>query len=463
MKYILQKDYRLRGWKGEPFWLEYFPDRSRRKLSPEAFAFFLRCDGLTELSRDEWPREPEGAVRDGIIREAEEGSVLLPEQEYFLYPNRKTDDLHLSLTGRCNFNCRHCFNASDTHPRTVEPDMDQLVALLDQMDSCGVGRVRLDGGEPLTRPDFLLITAELARRGIRLRELMTNGWLVTPELVDELEAQGHRPAWCVSFDGLGCHEWLRRVEGSEKVVLRAIRLLCDRGCEVRVHQCVWKDSRTSVRPTVLKLQEMGVTRYRITVVEPSLRWKELAAGQTISPEEWLALIPDFLEWWYRNRINMDLNLWGYWLHLRGTDRVHILPDLCSRGMDDSLPACPTHRRMPFIDADGRLVPCMALSGITDAMGEDWGNVYREDRLQEILTDSPFFRQICTTCGELKAGNPECRECAWRGQCAAGCRAEALAQGNGLNGPDRRMCLFFRNGTYDRLLAIAHQFGFRTQD
>ena len=59
MKYILQKDYRLRGWKDEPFWLEYFPDRSRRKLSPEEFAFFMHCDGQTELLRDEWPREPE--------------------------------------------------------------------------------------------------------------------------------------------------------------------------------------------------------------------------------------------------------------------------------------------------------------------------------------------------------------------------------------------------------------------
>ena len=222
---------------------------SSTKLSLEEFAFFLRCDGRTELIPENWPRKPEWAEQKDVIRYWEEGMVLLPEQEYFLFSNHKTDSMHLSLTGRCNFNCRHCFNARDIHPRSVEPRLDQLIDLLNQMDACGVGRLRLDGGEALTRPDFLCFTDEMSKRGIRLQELMTNGYLVTQALLDALEDQGHRPVWCVSFDGLNCHEWLRRVEGSEKAALRAIQLLCDRGFEVRVHQCVWKDSISSVRPT----------------------------------------------------------------------------------------------------------------------------------------------------------------------------------------------------------------------
>ena len=99
---------------------------------------------------------------------------------------------------------------------------------------------------------------------------------------------------------------------------------------------------------------------------------------------------------------------------------------------------------------------MALSGITDAYGIYWGNVYQGDDLQEIMKDSDFLRQISMTCGQLKASNPECRECAWRSHCSTGCRAEALTQGNGINGPDRRMCLFFKNGYYERLLTILQQ-------
>ena len=53
MKYLLQKDYRLRGWKGDPFFLEHMPDRSLRRLSPAEFGFLSLCDGFTETAPDD--------------------------------------------------------------------------------------------------------------------------------------------------------------------------------------------------------------------------------------------------------------------------------------------------------------------------------------------------------------------------------------------------------------------------
>ena len=60
-------------------------------------------------------------------------------------------------------------------------------------------------------------------RGIAICELLTNGTLITRELLDALEAQGQRPDWWISFDGLGCHDWLRGVPGTEGKVLENIR------------------------------------------------------------------------------------------------------------------------------------------------------------------------------------------------------------------------------------------------
>ena len=128
------------------------------------------------------------------------------------------------------------------------------------MESCGVRRLRIDGGEPLVRGDLLGFTAGMAKRGIKLYEVITNGWYVTPGLLDALEAQGHRPRWYVSFDGVGHHDWLRGVKGAERRVLDNIRLLCERGYYVHVHQCVRRDSIESVRPTALMLRELGVSR-----------------------------------------------------------------------------------------------------------------------------------------------------------------------------------------------------------
>ena len=462
MKYLLQPDYRLLGWKGEPFYLAHRSTGRTWRLSPAEFAYLLRCDGETEMGDDEWPPVPAWAVREKIVAECAPGEHLLPEQAYRLYPNRKMDYMELSLTGRCNLNCKHCFNAADCNPRTVEPTLEQLLTLLRKLKDCGVCRMRLNGGEPLTRKDFLTVTGEMAKLGIVPCEIITNGVLITPELLDELEKQGHRPIWFVSFDGLGHHDWLRGVPGTEEKVLKNIRLLCDRGYYVHVHQCVWKDSLDSIRPTVLRMKELGVSRYRLITVEPSLRWRETAPEQTVSTEEWLEFLPDFLDWWYENDIDLDLDVWSYWTGSRGSRRVTIVPDLFSRGEDNSALSCPEYPNRFFIDADGRMVRCMPLSGGTSALGIPCPNVYEGDDLQEVMMKSDFLTDMTCTCLELKRQNPECLACRWFDRCGMGCRAEALTQGLpdrvSLTGIDRRMCLFFNSGCYEKLKAVAEKHG-----
>ncbi|MBP3854531.1 MAG: radical SAM protein [Ruminiclostridium sp.] len=464
MNYLLQPDYRLLGWKGEPFYLARRSTGITWRLSPAEFAFLLRCDGETEMEPDEWPPVPAWAVREKIIAECVPGERLLPEQAYRLYPNRKMDYMELSLTGRCNLNCKHCFNAADCNPRTVEPTLEQLWALLGNLADCGVCRMRLNGGEPLTRKDFLTITGEMAKLGIVPYEIITNGVLITPELLDKLEKQGHRPIWFVSFDGLGHHDWLRGVPGTEEKVLKNIRLLCDRGYYVHVHQCVWKDSLSSIRPTVLRIKEMGVSRYRLVTVEPSLRWRETAPEQTVSTEEWLRFLPDFLDWWYENDIDLDLDVWSYWVGSRGSRSVTIVPDLFSRGEDNRTLSCPEYPNRAFIDADGRMVRCMPLSGGTAGLGIPCPNVYQEDDVQQVMTQSNFLTDMTCTCLELKRQNPECLSCPWFDRCGMGCRAEALTQGLpdrvSLTGIDRRMCLFFNSGCYEKLKAVAEKHGLK---
>ena len=243
-------------------------------------------------------------------------------------------------------------------------------------------------------------------------------------------------------------------------MLKNIQLLCERGYYVHVHHCVWRDSLPSVKPTVLRMRDLGVSRYRVTPVEPSVRWRATAPTQSLSTEAWQAYIPDFLDWWYENRIDMDLDVWSYWHGTRGSNRVVILPDLLSRGEDDRARSCHEGSYRFFIDADGRVVRCIALSGISAAYGVKCPNVYAGDDLQQLMTESPFLEALTCTCGTLKASLPECQACRWRERCGMGCRAEAMAQCGSTEGIDRRMCAFFNDGCYDRLKAVAERHGLR---
>lgn len=455
--YILNKSYRLRGWQGSPWWLEYFPDRSLQRLTPDEFIFLLRCDGKTDIDEIQFSGELKKYLQSGVVSPCPAGADILPEQEYFCYPNKRFPRVRLALTGRCNMNCKHCFNTAGAVTRSVEPATKDLMKLIADLDECGVGVIALTGGEPLLYKDFLKLTAEITRRGIRISRIITNGYLLSEDLLDSLEAQGIRPKWNVSFDGLGAHEWLREVPGSEDRVLNNIELLCRRGYFVHVHHCVWRDSLETVRPTVKKLKALGVSCYRLTTVEPSLRWQEIAPGQSISTEEWQEWLCDFLPWWYEEEIGMQLDVWGFWQDYRRSDHVRIVPDsIAGAGILDHASACGDAMEMPYIDADGRLVFCLGMSGISDAFGFEWGNVYRDD-LHQLFTDSIFTKRLALTKGMLKEQNEECRSCDWNYRCSKGCRAEAMAQGNGFEGIDRRVCVFFKKGYFQRFCEIAERY------
>ena len=63
-----------------------------------------------------------------------------------------------------------------------------LVPALTLLVLLGVRKIRLTGGEPLVRRDFLEIVDALLERGIMIPTIYSNGRLVTDELLDTLAA-----------------------------------------------------------------------------------------------------------------------------------------------------------------------------------------------------------------------------------------------------------------------------------
>lgn len=86
--------------------------------------------------------------------------------------------LRLSLTEACNFRCGYCL------PDGYQPQGDQHFLALDEcrrvaaaFASTGASKIRLTGGEPTLRRDFVDIAAAIASQpGIRTLAMTTNGY-----------------------------------------------------------------------------------------------------------------------------------------------------------------------------------------------------------------------------------------------------------------------------------------------
>ena len=132
--------------------------------------------------------------------------------------------IYFYLTEGCNLACRHCWIAPKYQAgSTIYPSLsyDLFVNIIQQAKPLGLGSVKLTGGEPLLHPNIVELL-----RFIRAEELgltiESNGLLCTPEIVEEIK-QCKGPFVSVSLDGAKAetHEWVRGVEGSFEMALRA--------------------------------------------------------------------------------------------------------------------------------------------------------------------------------------------------------------------------------------------------
>jgi MoaA/NifB/PqqE/SkfB family radical SAM enzyme len=94
---------------------------------------------------------------------------------------------HLVVTRRCNLSCGYC-NEYDDHSPPVP--FDVLDRRLTKLRELRTWMVCLTGGEPTVHPDLTRIVARMRELGFRRRQLITNGYLLTPDLIERLNEAG---------------------------------------------------------------------------------------------------------------------------------------------------------------------------------------------------------------------------------------------------------------------------------
>lgn len=444
---ILNERIGLRSWWRTPYAYYIREMRDAKRLTREEFELLSRCDGETELEESSLLRS---LLRRGLVSPCAKGEKQLTAWQKMDCDNRYFPAMNWMITGKCNYNCLHCFNAADNAPLMSEFSLEEAERLLDEAYACGINAFTITGGEPMCHKNFFEILEGIYRRGMYVEELNTNGYYIDQTALDRMKALGCDPLIKISFDGIGHHDWLRNRRGAEADALRAIRLCTDNGFRVKVQTNVHRRNLEAMLPTAELLDSLGVEEMRIIRTTEAPRWSQNAGDATLGLEEYYTAMLDFTRDYAAGEHRMDIDIWQF-LHLYAAHRSYRMrPVECSRGeYRDSLPVCRGNRGMVAVAANGNVFPCMQMSGYYEMHGDLLGNV-KESGLQPLLQMGKYLSEVCTTVGELKEYNEKCRRCAYFRHCAGGCRAIALALTGDKLGVDPAKCLFYEKGYYEKV-------------
>ena len=445
---ILNGAIALRSWRLVPYAYYIRHERTARGLKKEEFERLSLCDGLHDIPEDDLTKS---LIERRMIFRVEKGEAALTEwQKPMVCDNRYMPTMNWMITGRCNYNCLHCFNAKDNAPLQSEWSLDEANKLLDEAQACGINAFTITGGEPMAHKHFFEILEGIYRRGMYVFELNTNGFYIDQAALDRMKRLNCDPLMKISFDGFGYHDWMRNHKGAEEDAVRAIRLCLKNGFRVKVQMNINRKNRDSILSTLERLDEMGVGRTRMICTTESTRWAENAEGQSFTVPEYydtcLAVLGDYI----RADRRMPVDCWQF-LDLDPRSRTYTLTPMrgCLDCYRESRPLCQGNRGMIAVGASGAVYPCLQMSGWMEAHGFSFGNV-REQGLRAMLQSGAYLESVCATVGDMLKVNKSCADCPNLTVCRGGCRAIAvLTSGGDMMAPDPWKCFFFEHGYIEK--------------
>ena len=464
MYYRLKEPWTFSGWKKIPYAICAAAGEHKHDMplffGKSEFLDLLYCNGEEDVPPEQLSEPARKVIEEltekGIIEQSEQKlPPLSPWQRYHVYPARYVDNVHWSITGKCNFKCRHCLvSAPDAHHPQLP--LEDCLHIIHEIASCGITTVDLTGGEPLVRGDFEEIVKELSCCNIDIRVLFTNASLLNAHTLEMLEGYGQRPAFQLSFDGLGHHDWLRGVPGAEKQADQAFRLLQEHGYTVAAGMCIHKENRDCLRDTIHYLAAHGVSALNVNAPQTLGAWNQYAEEYALSEDEIWAVYRDCIEGYFEDGMPLDLELDGYFFCAKGkTDYrvpyVHHPPENPDWA---EIPQCESMRRHIYIGPDGRLAPCMAFSDTE--MGETFPNVLEAPLGALTLEGNRYYDVVDTRVSDFLRMNPECAACEHFRDCGGGCMAQGVAQCGDHFAKDERSCYFHRRIGEQAVRRVADQ-------
>jgi SynChlorMet cassette radical SAM/SPASM protein ScmF len=218
--------------------------------------------------------DPDGEPRHPVPSPIAEPTVPALQQIYFY------------VTRDCNARCYHCYQPTTKVANGARPPAagqlgaERFLALVDDARPLGLEKVKFSGGEPLLRADLPDIMAGVGARGLRM-SIETNGYLIDDRLASVLA--GNEVSVSISLDGAtaAVHDALRGHPGSFDRVMRALRLLSDRGWPAHVIMSVSHRNLDQVDAVLAVAASVGCKLVKLNPVNTLGRAQRLEKTQTL--------------------------------------------------------------------------------------------------------------------------------------------------------------------------------------
>ena len=170
------------------------------------------------------------------------------------------------VTYRCNLRCDFCYVGEHDGKELGTRDLKNILSRI--YHEAMIPSVSFTGGEPLTRPDIVALTAHAVRTGL-WTNLITNGTLLRQDLVRQLVGAGLSSAQ-VSIEGpsAAVHDALTGIVGAFEAATRGVEMLRDAGVPVHTNTTLSRNNIRHATEIVTLAKRLGLSRLSMNLVIP---------------------------------------------------------------------------------------------------------------------------------------------------------------------------------------------------
>ncbi|MDY2814764.1 MAG: radical SAM protein [Dorea sp.] len=305
----------------------------------------------------------------------------------------------LEILPLCNMNCDMCYvrlSREEMERKGRIRTADEWLDLAKEMKEQGVLFLLLTGGEPFLYPEFQKLYSGLSKMGMIIT-INSNGTLIDEVIADFLAGQKPRRVNITLYGkDRVTYKKLCHYENGFEQALRGIRLLCERGIDVKLNGSLTKENRNDAEELIRIAEELQVPINIDTYMYPASRERECGfhAESRLDAKEAA-----------RAKIEIRRRMLGSKMFEEYRQQMKQISNLETPEQIDCSLKCRAGKSSFVINWKGNMTPCVMLEYPSQNVFEEgFGNAWEYISNQ---TEKIRISTICASCRKRKV----CQTCA----------------------------------------------------